>query len=289
MKKITFTLSFIVLTVLIAPLNAQTLDYDYNPYQYAQEELFLSSASFREVYENDDCKRATELINQFYIAEAKEDEEEKYNLMRSISFFQCEEAFDFLEYQIIKNPSETDRCHAIMFSAWTLNFDFLPSILEYAKKDTLSIQEKAAVATALMAFGIQYPYLGLKEESVSILEEICVDTSLHILGNCIFNYFSLGGDTALQFFTAQLAQKEYELYAALFLAQLGEHIQTFPLFEEALSSEDSYEVHLAIMGLVTIGTEEAIELVLKLPPENRRSTPKRSLINFDYRNIKEGD
>jgi len=152
MKKVIFILSFIVLPFLIIPLTAQTLNYDFHPYDYAQEELFLTSFGVRNIYESNDCNMAIEYMNKYYHAAARADEKEKYNYLRTISFFACEEAFSFLEAQIKNNPSETDRCHAIMFLAWMRNPDYLPCILEYARKDKLSIQEKAALATAFMFF-----------------------------------------------------------------------------------------------------------------------------------------
>jgi len=289
MKKIIFSFSFIVLIVLIVPLNAQTREYDYHPYEYAQEELFLTSLGVREVYESDDCIIAQAMMNKFFNAEARGDEKAKYNYLRTISFFQCEEAFNFLETQIKTNPSETDRCNAIMFLAWMLNPDYLPCILEYAKKSRLSIQEKSAIATAFMAFGIHNSSLDLKEQAIKILDEICDDAPPQILASCILNYFSLGGDVAIKFFTAQLQQEEFKLYAALFLAQLGEHEQTFPIFAATLSSDDEYEVHMAIMGLAFIGTEEAIQLLSNISPEENRVTLRERLINFNPKDIKKGD
>ena len=93
--------------------------------------------------------------------------------------------------------------------------------------------------------------MDLQNQSIKILDEICLDAPPQILGSCILNYFSLRGDIAIEFFTAQLQQEEFKLYAALFLAQLGEYKQAIPILVEALSSEDTYEIHLAIMGLET--------------------------------------
>ena len=98
---------------------------------------------------------------------------------------------------------------------------------------------------------------------------------------------NLGGTSAINFFNAQLKQEEHKLYAALFLAQLGEYKQTFPIFVAALSSDDEYEVHTAIMGLATIGTEEALELIINLPPEKNRCAPKVARFNFDFNNFNE--
>ena len=73
------------------------------------------------------------------------------------------------------------------------------------------------------------------------------------------------------------------------MARLGEHEQTFPIFAAALSSEDGYEVHTAILGLAMIGTDEAIRLILNLPPEKNIQTPRESLINFSTIDLKKGD
>jgi len=279
-------LSFLGITTT---LSAQTDDYDYNPYEYAQEELFLTSPTVRERYESDNCAAARETINNFRNAAARGDEKEKYNYLRAISFYRCEESFHFLETQIKRSTSETDRCNAIMFLAWMLNPYYLPSILEYARKPALSIQEKAAIATAFMAFGVRDSYPDLKEQAISILDEICYDAPADVLASCILSYFNIGGDKAIKFFNSQLEQDEFKLYAALFLVQLGEHKQTFSIFAATLSSEDNYEIHTAIIGLTAIGSEEAIQLIRNLPPEKNKYKLKRSLLDFDIKEIMKGD
>jgi hypothetical protein len=72
-----------------------------------------------------------------------------------------------------------------------------------------------------------------------------------------------------------------------FLAQLGEYKQTFPIFATALSSEDNYEIHLAVVGSVEI--EEAMQLIRNLPPKKNRQIPREPLINFNLKDIKKGD
>jgi hypothetical protein len=49
--------------LLLSPLSAQTLNADYNPYEYAQEELFLTSFGIRERYESEDCATANLLAS----------------------------------------------------------------------------------------------------------------------------------------------------------------------------------------------------------------------------------
>jgi len=165
----------------------------------------------------------------------------------------------------------------------------LPLILEYAKKPSLSIHEKAAIATAFMAFGVHGAIPNLKEKAITILDEICYDAPADVLATCILNYFKLKDRAAIKFFKAQLEREEYKLYAALFLARLGEHKQTFPIFAATLDSSNEYEVHIAILGLAAIDTEGATELLINLPPEKNRCTPKKSQINFNLMDIKKGE
>ena len=280
---LTVLLSYALTVFFIIPLNAQ------NPYEYAQEELFLNSPSVRENHESEDCATAIEFINKFYNANARRDDKEKHNCIRAISFFQCDESYHFFKTQINKSTSETDRCRAIVFLAWMTNPEYLPVILDYAKKKKLSIEEKAAVATAFMVYGVHGTYPLLKEKSISILDEICYDAPADVLVSCILSYFNLQGTSAINFFKLHLKQKEFKLYAALFLAQFGEHEQTFPIFAEALGSEDNYEVHLAILGLEAIRTEEALQLLRTIPLEKNKYTLPEPLFNFDLMDLKKGD
>jgi len=275
-------------SLLLSPLNAQTNNTDYNPYEYAREELFLTSLGVREIYESTDCATAIAFINRFDNAAVRGDEKEKQNAMRAISFFQCNESITFFENQIKSSRIETDRCHALMFLAWMQNPESLPLILEYAKKPSLSIHEKAAIATALTVLR-SYNLTVLTDQSITILDEICYDAPADVLATCILNYFNLKDSAAIKFFNVQLEKEEYKLYAALFLSRLGEHKQTFPIFAAALSSDDENEVHTAILGLAAINTEEATALILNLPPEKNRATLRERLINFNPNDIKKGD
>jgi HEAT repeat protein len=277
---ITVLLSYAYTLFFIFPLNAQ------NPYEYAQEELFLTSFGIRERYESDDCATARTFISRFHNADAKGDEDEKLNTMRAISFFQCGESYTFFENRIKNGQFDTERCQAIMFLSWMQNPEYLPTILEYAKNRKLTIQEKAAIATAYMVFGVYGATPNLKEQSIAILDEICYDAPVDVLATCIINYFNLKGSAAIHFFNAQLEKEEFKIYAAFFLVLLGEHQQTFPIFLSALNSEDEYEVHTAILGLAEIGTEEALQLITTLPLEKNRLTQRKPLIDFNLNEIK---
>ena len=273
--------------LLLSALNAQTLHYNYHPYECAEEELFINSPSFRERHESYDCETARALINRFSTAETKGNNEEKWNIIKSVSFVPCAESYHFLETVIKNGSSETDRCNALINLAWMRNPDKLPSILEYARKLTLSKREKTAVATALTIYGVRDSLPHLVAQAIAILDEIGYDCPEDVLEHCILSYWMIGGDGAIDFFSSHLEKEEFKLYAALFLAELGEHKSTFPIFKAALSSDDEYEVHTAIMGLATIDTEEASQLTDNLPQEKNRCAPKEMRFNFDFNNFNE--
>jgi len=58
-----FCLLLSVFCFLPSALNAQPNNTDYNPYEYAKEELFLTSMGVREVYESEDCATANMFMN----------------------------------------------------------------------------------------------------------------------------------------------------------------------------------------------------------------------------------
>ncbi len=130
--------------------------------------MFLTSFGVKERYESEDCATARDFISRFNTAETRNDANEKYNAMRALSFFQCGESYAFLENQIKRSLNETDRCQAIMFLAWMMNPDYLPIIMKYAQRKNLSVQEKAAVATAFMVFGVHGTTPDLKERAIFV-------------------------------------------------------------------------------------------------------------------------
>jgi len=227
-SSLTVLWTYALMVFLILPLNAQ------NPYECAMEELFLNAPAVREQHESKDCGIVAEIINKFNEAYSRRDVREKFNLLKSVSFFRCQETFNFLENQIKNSRSETDRCNAMINLAWMLEPDYLSVIQQYANKPSLTLQEKSAVATALMIYGVRESLPRLVTQSLQILSEICNDAPENVLENCIVSYGLEGGSAAKSFFNSQLQQEEYKLYAAVFLAQLGEHKQTFPIFAAAL-------------------------------------------------------
>jgi len=291
MRKVTHYIPFCLSALLLfcsTPLSAQTPSYDYHPYKCAQEEQFINSEAFRERHESSDCGLARELIRRFYSAEARGDETEKFNLQKSLSFVRCAESFLFFENQIHNSRFETDRCNAVISLAWLLEPEYLPTIQQYARKTTLSILEKSAAALALMIYGVFENDAILKQQSLTLLEGICDEATDNVLENCVLSFILEGGNAAINFFSSQFQQEKNKLYAAVNLAQLGEHKQTFPIFTDALDSEDNYEIHLAIMGFAYIGSEEAMKFLLNLDPEKNRYHPQESRWNFEIMNFKEG-
>jgi hypothetical protein len=254
-----------ILETLRSELIPQRKNMDYNPYKYSREEFIISCLELRTEIESDDCENINELIEMFY-----NDTTGLYNgcvdYISYISRFQCQKVYDFLANQIKSNPSEADRCNAIVLLAWSLNMDYLPCILEYAKKDFLSVQEKLALGGAFMIFSVYTFNTDLKEESIKFLDRVCYDSSLKDIQNihdqCDACYFKLGGDAAINYYTSRLKQGELkEVLVAIRLAELGEYEKAFPIFVESIQSGITNKVLWAMNGLAIIGTKEATRLI----------------------------
>ena len=237
---------------------------DYNPYKYHRENFIIDCLELRAELEHDNCELLEELIENFYNNVTTFPYQNSVDYISHISRFRCQEAYDFLETQIKKNLSETVRCSAIVFLAWSLSPDYLPCILEYAKKEALSAQEKLALGGAFMIYGVYTSNSELKELSIKFLDEVCYDQSLDIYASCDACYLKLGGNAAINFYTSQFEQQEgaRKVAEALTLAELGEFEKTFPVFVEAINSEGvGIQIIYAIKGLAIIGTEEALRLI----------------------------
>jgi len=238
---------------------------DYNPYQYARESYVISYLWNMINYESDDCDLVKELIKKFYTMDQKERDEAPIDLISHISRFQCQEAYDFLKTQIKNNPLEKDRCTAIVSLAGSLNSDYISCILEYAKKDSLSVKEKLALAEAYTIFGIYASYSDLKEEAIKLLDEVCYNSSFgsNLEHSCAWTYYRLGGEAAINYHTSLLEKREGFRRVAIagVIAELGEYETTFPIFVEAIHRGTTNDILAAIDGLKVIGTEEALRMV----------------------------
>jgi HEAT repeat protein len=283
---------------LKSELFSQTKGENYNPYRYSSENFIISCLALRIEWESSDCNRVNEVIGKFYEADSMRRDNEISDIINNISLFQCEEAYNFLETLIKSNPSETVRCNAIEFLAWSLNPNYLPCILEYAKKDSLSTREKLAIATAFQIFGIYTSHTDLKEEAIKFLDEICYDSSSDtiqgfdpsidiIKSGCFWNYYKLRGKAAITFFYFLFLKLEVfriVVLAVHCLAPFGEYKTTFPIFMEAIHSEITNNVLEAIDGLKVIGTEEALRLIEEQTHNKNEKIAKKAqetLLIFD--------
>jgi hypothetical protein len=278
-----------ILEKLRSELILQTKNKDYNLYRYAREEHILSCLEVRISYESADyCDKVKKVIENFHEVDTKGQDDEKVEYIRDISFFQCQEVYDFLEYQIKNNLSEKVRCDAIMYLSWSLNPDYLPCILEYARRDSLSTQEKLALATSFTIFSVYTSNSELKEEAIKFLDEICYESSLNIFGHCDGCYFKLGEKAAVNYYNSQLErEKSKKISVATYrLVQLGEYKTTFPIFEEAIHSGVINNILEAIDGLKVIGTEEALRLIEEQTQSKNEKIAKyaqETLKNFELK------
>jgi len=238
---------------------------DYNPYQYARERYIIDNLDVWMRHEKGNCERGKELIEMFYNNnDTTEFYRDKVDYIIDIALFKCQQAYDFLEDQIKNNPSEKIRCKAIEYLAWSLNSNYVPCIMEYAKRDSLSVQEKSAIAKAFTTFGIYASHSDLKEEAIKILDETCYDfSSDDIQQGCALTYYKLGGEAAINYHTLLLEQREGFRRAAIagIIAELGDYETTFPMFVEAIERGTTNDILIAIDGLKVIGTEEALRLI----------------------------
>ena len=264
---------------------------EYNRYKYAREEYIIFCLSNIMNYEWEDCHLVKELIEKFYAANQKERDEHPIGYISHIGSFQCQEAYDFLETQIKENPLEKDRCTAITTLARRLNLDYLPCILEYAERESLSISEKYALASAYTVFGIYKDRPDLIEKAVIILDELCYDYKNGVVHDCIWEYFKIGGQPALDFFYYYLEKNNSRLVAAQKLAELGgvnEYEKTFPIFVEAINSGNQNDIHIALYGLAAIDTEEALELIREQTKSENEFIAKEAKWILENINIKGG-
>ena len=264
---------------------------DYNPYQYNRENFIIACLELRTEIEQDECDDVKELIERFYNNDTRFPYKNSVDYISHISRFRCQEAYNFLETQIKNNPSEIVRYYAIILLAWSLESAHLPCLLEYAKKESLSVQEKLALGGAFTIYGVYTSNSELKEKAIRLLDEICYDPSLNIYEHCDANYLKLGGKAAVNFYTSWIEQHEgfRKVTTAVVLAELGEYEKTYPIFVEAIHSEIPNNIYEAIRGLAIIGTKEAIRLI-EAQSQNKNEQiakyAKETLKNLDMKGDK---
>jgi HEAT repeat protein len=293
-------LSLIVQGVFITSF-AQT-DKDYNPYKSRREDyiktlLYPTQDSVEGMKDIDNCERGREAIKQYYeiLAEIEQTKEKRdiEDYVGAIVAARCPELFEFTVNLIKTDTSEQVRCRAIMLLGFPENLEYVPFLDEYIKKDTLSKQEKYAIAFAFANFGIYENRPDLTDKAVAILDEICYDDNgvcqdYDIRGKCMWVYYVIGNEPAMKFFNSWFEQEEgfRRTAIAVFLAELGEYEKTFPLFVEAIHSEVANNILEAIRGLAVIGTEEALELIREQTKSKNEAIAKQAKWIFDYIEMK---
>ena len=264
----------VILERLKSELLSKTDDYS------ARERYVVSFLETRMEWENDNCDIARDFIKKFYAMNQKERDEAPIDYIGHIGSFQCKEAYDFLETQIKNSPSEKERCSALTSLVWTFDADYLSCIFDYAKRDVLSVQEKLSIATAYTVLGIYASNSELKDEAIKLLDEVCYNSPKYsdVEHDCIWTFYKLGGKPAIDFINAwgERIGGWRKISAAVFIAEMGEYETTFPIFEEAIHSEDIDAVAEAIDGLAVIGTEEAIHLIEKQTNSENEIISKRA-------------
>ncbi|MCL2130831.1 MAG: hypothetical protein FWH36_00020 [Lentimicrobiaceae bacterium] len=262
---------------------------NYNPYKYGREEYNRIKFDLIQNYGTDkDCEMAKKLVNRYYekleyMLKTKEDVG-LFLILKRISLFQCEESYDFFKNMVKTDTSEENRCYAIMVLGWMRNVEFIGFLKEHLKEEGLSSKEKFAIANALHNIGRYNDRQDIIDEAVKILNELCYDENLGVVHSCIWEYYSMGGQPALDFFYYYLEKDNSRLSAAQRLAELGglkEYEITFPIFVEALRSGDENDIHIAIFGLAAIGTEEAFELIREQTKSENEFIARRAQFIFD--------
>jgi tetratricopeptide (TPR) repeat protein len=266
-------------------------DCDYNPYQHGREEYIQTCLELMKERENFDCEEAREAIKFYqktlmYVQETNE-ERDIWSIIGLISSFQCPESFDFV-VELMNNDtsSEPIRCGAIVSLGTKRDIKCLPILLDYADRKPLSIDEKSSLAWAFKTIGIYNDRPDLIRKAVEILDKICYEQS-SVLDECIWNYYSIGGEVAIKFFDYYFELKNPKLlWAALRLSELGMYDKTYPIFVEAIDSGEEGSIHIALYGLAAIGTEEAFTLIKEQTKSQNEFIAREAKWIFEYIEMK---
>ena len=270
MNKIIPKLNFIVpivFTVFTLPITAQT---NYNPWQHMREELTISRLEKMQANDQYDCENVREQISDY--EEAKKQAIGKdstkistYMALRSLSFYQCRETYDYLKDIVRTDPSEQVRCNVIRLLGWMRNTESIGFLRELLKKEKLTRAERYSILLACCHIGLFNKRQDILDEALSLIDKFCMDKAEMPQDctdeDCAELYFTIGGESALNYFSYCLKNEETQLTAALKLAQLGEYETTYPIFAATLKNGNADDFFPAMQGLATIGTEEAFALI----------------------------
>ena len=190
----------------------------------------------------------------------------------------CDEAYDYIKNLIQKEDVEKIRCGLIRYLGWMGNAESVTFLKQLLEKEELSVNEEFYILFALCQVGKHNERWDIMEEALRLTDAFCGKqselyancTSLH----CSQLYYYIGGKTALGFFSYCLENEGTRLSAALKLALLGEYEKTFPIFAEAINSENSNDIFIALQGLNAIGTEAAYRLMKAQTQNENESVAK---------------
>jgi hypothetical protein len=251
--------------------NAQTQEEsDYNPFRYSEEwkiELEQASAEIYQEFLARECN-ASEL--QTFI--------EKYNANKDIQLlyvigeYNCSKVIDFA-IDLINTSSDIDaRKLAIGMFGFRRYYEVIPLLLNRAKEESISPNEKIAIAATLVL-------LDKKPAALEIFNCNCyaLDYMDH---TCVSYYFYLSEDrlTGFKYFDCFLNKPQTKVEAASYLAKLGVEDKTFPVFEEFLKNNTVYqdETEISLLGLAAIGTEKSFELLKMMTQNENEKIAKRA-------------
>jgi len=218
----------------------------------------------------DDCETAIEAITEYVeflkcVAETPNSDCIQGQTSPLAILSDCKEACDYLESIIQKENSEQIRCGLIRYLGWMGNAESVIFLKQMLNKEELSMNEKHHIIFAYCQIGKFSERQDIMDEAVRLTDAFCgAQQGLYAdcaNSDCSQLYYYMGGETALNFFFYCFENEETRLPAALKLALLGEYKKTFPVFAEAINSDNNNDIITALQGLKAIGTEEAYLLI----------------------------
>jgi len=286
---------FILLVLTIPTLNAQT---NYNPWQHIREQRIQIGLNPMPEYLSENCDTAKNAIKDYMeIRKLMSDDSTTYGdiylSLRYLSFFQCSESYEFIKNLILTDTSEKIRCDAIRLLGWMRSVESITFLKRLLKKEKLSTKEKYHIISAFCLIAVYNEWQDIIDEFVILLDEFCGFQNGMVRDcsdeNCSELYFMIGGETALNYFSYCFDTEELKVEAALKLTQLGEYETTFPIFADAINSGDTDNMFIAMQGLATIGTEEALQLIREQAQNEKEIVAVMANWILKYMNEKKGD
>ena len=261
-------------------LTQKKTDNDYNPYQHQREEYIKTGEEFFEEFKKVDCENEE---TRKYIENAING----YNngkyigtefgiISQFLGKMYCPEIIAFFEEVVKKDSSETVRCDAIQKLGWLRAINSVPTLMEQLNKD-ISDYEKACIGSCLTI-------IGEWKLAETALNSVCFCKDDDIQNKCLWSYYTIGNESAIRYFNYFFDFPESKLWAALFLARLGEYEKTFPVFVEAIHNKTG--INAALYGLAAIGTEESFLLIKEQIQNENEMIAKTAKWIFQYIDIK---